>query len=82
VASGCELVRLLFADGADGAAHGLAASEGDLARPELRTWLCGAGDAFTSVLAGGVVVDETAHDGMGCGCGVVAACHSPHQLCW
>jgi hypothetical protein len=33
-------------------------------------------------LAGGVVGNETAHDGMGCGCGVVAACHSPHQLCW
>jgi hypothetical protein len=54
-------MRLLFADGADSAAHGLAASEGDFARPELRAWFSCAGDAFASTAAGGIVGNETAH---------------------
>jgi len=55
-----ELVGLLFAGGADGAAHRPAAGPVDLHRPEPGAGLAGPGDALAGTQAG-VVVGEEGH---------------------
>jgi hypothetical protein len=56
-----EPVRLLFANGADGASHRPAAGKRHLNGPELRTRRGGASDALASGLAGVVVKQKSAH---------------------